>query len=377
LLVRQDLLHLNCTLRRDLLRRSRGEGSVYKRKDGLWVARYEAAGKRKYLYGKTKKIVTDKFREMLSSGGANLAPDADGMRVDEYLDRWLPTVKGTVKERTWVRHEEVVRLHLKPSIGWVKLQKLNALDVSELYQAKSSEGLSHRTVQIIHTTLHKALKQAVRWSLIQKKVTEAVTPPRPERKEIRVLSSEESKRLLRAARGSRFEALYILAITTGMRQGELLGLKWEDVDLEEGVIRVRRTVWGGVATAPKTAKANRSICLTEMAREALKERKKCDGGSEWIFSSKNGTLIDCHNLINRSWWPLLKKAELPRIPMHNLRHTAATLLLSKGVHPKFVQELLGHADISATLNTYSHVIPSMRGETAWAMEKVLREGGKS
>ena len=137
------------------MRRSRGEGSVYKRKDGLWVARYEAAGKRKYLYGKIKKIVTARLRERMFTELTNLAPEADGMRVGEYLDRWLPTVKGTVKERTWSRHEEIVRLHLKPPIGGVKLRKLNALDVQELYGTKLDFGLSPRTVQIVHTTLHK------------------------------------------------------------------------------------------------------------------------------------------------------------------------------------------------------------------------------
>jgi integrase len=293
------------------LRRSRGEGSVYKRKDGLWVARYKAAGKRKYIYGKSKKAVTDKLRERLSSGVANLVPEADGMLVEEYLDRWLPTVKDTVKERTWARHEEVVRLHLKPSIGRVKLQKLNALDVQELYRRKLDEGLSPRTVQIVHTTLHKALKQAVRWSLLQKNVTEAVTSPRPRKKEIRVLTSEEAKRLLLAAKGERFEALYVLAITTGIRQGELLGLKWDDVDLGEGILRVRRTVWKGRVSAPKSARANRSVRLTDMATEALKGQRY-KGGSEWVFSTRNGTPVSCHNVINRSWWPLLEDIGLPR-----------------------------------------------------------------
>jgi integrase len=354
-----------------MLRRSRGEGSVYRRKDGLWVARYEAAGKRKYLYGKTKKVVTDRLRERLSSGLTDLAPEADGIRVGEYLDRWLPTVKGTVRERTWDRHEEVVRLHLKPSIGGAKLQKLNALDVQELYRTKLDSGLSPRTVQIVHTTLHKALKQAVRWSLLLKNVTEAVTPPRPNRKEVRGLTSEEVKRILRLVKGERFETLYVLAVTTGMRQGELLGLKWEDVDLDAGTVRVRRTVWEGVASAPKTSKANRSIRLTELAREALMEQRVRDGKSEWVFSTRNGTPVNCHNLIYRSWWPLLVKAGLPRIPFHNLRHTCATLLLSKGVHPKLVQELLGHAHIATTLDTYSHVIPSLEGKTAAAMDEVL------
>jgi integrase len=159
-----------------------------------------------------------------------------------------------------------------------------------------------------------------------------------------------------------------------MRQGELLGLRWEDVDLKEGIVRVRRTVWAGEATAPKTAKANRSICLTGTAREALVGHLGRGDGGGWVFPSRNGTPMNCHNLINRSWWPLLGRAGLPRVPFHCLRHTCASLLLSRNVHPKLVQELLGHADISTTLNTYSHVIPSLRGETASAMKDVLGEG---
>ncbi len=359
------------------MRRSKGEGAIYRRKTGakkgLWVAEYKVGTKRRYLYGKTRKAVADKLRERLSSGETDLAPEAGAMRVNEYLDRWLPTVRGTVKERTWTRHEEMVRLHLKPSIGGIKLLKLNALDVQELYFSKLDSGLSPRTVQIIHTTLHKALKQAVRWSLLLKNVAEAVTTPKPQKKEIRVLTSEETKRLLRAARGDRFEALYVLAVTTGMRQGELLGLKWDDIDLHEGTLRVRRTLWERKTTPPKTAKSNRSIRLTEMAMEALRRHLERVGGEEWVFSTEVGTPVNCHNLTNRSWWPLLQKTGLPKMPFHNLRHTAATLLLSQGVHPKLVQELLGHSDIATTLNTYSHVIPSMGGRTALAMEDLLED----
>ncbi len=359
------------------MRRSAGDGAIYQRKTGvkkgLWVAEYKVGNKRRYLYGKTKKAVTDRLKEKLSSGEMELASEAGTLLVGEYLDRWLPTVKGTVKERTWTRHEQVVRLHLKPTLRETKLLKLTPLDIQELYVRKLDEGLSPRSVQIIHATLHKALKQAVKWSLAVKNVAEAVSPPKPQQKEIITLSPVEVKRLFKNARGDRFEALYVLAVTTGMRQGELLGLKWDDVDLDEGTLRVRRTLWAGETTTPKTAKANRSISLTGIARKALRDHCERGEGGEWIFSTSSGTPPDCHNLINRSWWPLLNKAELPRMPFHNLRHTCATLLLSKGVHPKFVQELLGHADISTTMNTYSHVIPSMGGKTASAMEDVLGE----
>lgn len=359
------------------MRRSKGEGAIYQRKTGakkgLWVAEYKVGEKRKYLYGKTKQVVLEKLKTKLSSGETHLAPEADTMLLGEYFDKWLPTVKGTVKERTWVRHEEVVRIHLKPSIGRKRLLKLNALDVQELYLSKLDEGLSPRTVQIIHATLRKALKQAVTWFLVSKNVTEAVTPPKSPKKEIRVLTAEEVKRLLKTAAGERFEVLYVLAVTTGMRQGELIGLKWGDIELGEGILRVRRTVWEGKASPPKSAKSHRSIRLTRVAKEALKQQKQRDGRSEWVFPSKVGTPVRCHNLIRRSWWPLLEKAGLPRIPFHNLRHTCASLLLSKGVHFKLVQDLLGHADVTTTLNTYSHILPSLEGRTASAMEDVLGE----
>jgi len=192
--------------RAEFMRRSRGEGAIYQRKTGpkkgLWVAEYKVGTKRKYLYGKTKKAVTDKLKERLSSGGMNLAPEADTMLVGAYLGRWLPTVRGTVKERTWRRHEEVVRLHLTPSLGKIRLKRLDALQIQSLYQAKLDSGLSPRTVQIIHTTLHKSLKQAVKWQLISLNIAEAVDPPRSTKREIRPLNPEQVKLLLEVAKGT-------------------------------------------------------------------------------------------------------------------------------------------------------------------------------
>ena len=356
----------------EFVRRSKGEGAIYRRKTGpkkgLWVAEYKVGTKRKYLYGKTKKAVTDKLKERLSSGGMNLASEADTMLVGAYLDRWLPTVRGTVKERTWRRHEEVVRLHLKPSLGKIRLKRLDALQIQSLYRAKLDSGLSPRTVQIIHTTLHKSLKQAVKWQLISLNIAEAVDPPRSTKKEIRPLNPEQVKLLLEVAKGTNLYALYLLAITTGMRQGELLGLKWEDVDLRTGTLQVRRTIFNGRVSAPKTSKGRRSIRLTEAAIQALQRHQR---QGEWVFSSREGTPISCHNLTNRSWKPLLRKAGLPDTRFHDLRHTCATLLLTKGVHPKVVQEVLGHSNISITLDTYSHILPNMQKEAARVMEDLV------
>jgi integrase len=238
----------------------------------------------------------------------------------------------------------------------------------------------------MHSVLRKALKQAVMDDLIPRNPTDTVKPPKIEHKEISPLDGEQTKTLLEAASGDRLEALYMLAIHTGMREGELLGLKWEDVDLERGVLRLRHGLvreGGRVKLGDlKTPKSRRSVMLTRAAAAALRSHLEQQleemermgslyqpGGL--VFATEGGTLINPSNLRNRSFKPLLKKAELPDICFHDLRHTCATLLFSQGTHPKLVQELLGHATIAMTLDTYSHFLPSMGDQTVRAMETAL------
>ncbi len=217
-------------------------------------------------------------------------------------------------------------------------------------------------------------------------VTDAVKAPRPTPGEIRPLDQKQTKALLEAARGDPFEALYVLAVTTGMRQGELLGLKWEDVDLENGLVWVRRTLTrnGGrlVLGEPKTKKSRRTVRLTDAAVNALRVhlRRQLDEverlgdlyeGRGLVFATQSGTLLHPSNLRNRSFAPLLKKAALPTIRFHDLRHTCATLLLGRNVNPKVVSEMLGHATIAITLDTYSHVLPDMQDHATRALEDAL------
>jgi integrase len=350
-------------------RRGSGEGSIYRRKDGRWVGQYEVGGKRRYVYGKTRKEVAGKLTKAMADRDAGMSFDAGSLRVGDYLDRWLDSIRDTLRRRTWIRHEEVVRLHLKPSLGAIKLDRVNPLQIQSLYRAKLDSGLSPRTVRIIHTTLYKALKQAVKWTLLPRNVADCVDPPKVPRREIRPLSEEQVKRLLKAAEGDKLEALYVLAITTGMRSGELLGLQWKDLDLPAGIVQVRRSVFNGQIEAPKSAKGNRSIKLTGTSIRALREHERT---SEWVFCTNVGTTISVHNLHNRSWKPLLLRAALPHnTRFHDLRHTCATLLLTKGVHPKIVQEMLGHSSITITLDTYSHVLPNMQEKAVEAMEDIL------
>jgi len=358
-------------------RRGRGEGSIYQRKDGRWVGQYDLptdlGKKTKYIYGKTRKEVASKLTKAMADRDAGMVFDAGSLKVGDYLDGWLGSIRDTLRRRTWIRHEEVVRLHLKPSLGNTRLDRVSALQLQSLYRSKLDSGLSPRTVQIIHTTLYKALKQALRWSLVPRNVADSVDPPKAPKREIKSLDEGQAKRLLNAVQGDTLEALYVLAITTGMRVGELLGLRWEDVDLEAGTLQVKRTVFNGHIEAPKTSKGRRSIKLTQSSIEALQRHQKV---GEWVFCTKVGTPLSVHNLHNRSWKPLLKKTGLPLdTRFHDLRHTCATLLFTKGVHPKIVQEMLGHSSISITLDTYSHVLPNMQSEAVRAMEDIFKDDG--
>jgi integrase len=295
-------------------------------------------------------------------------------------------VRDTVRSTTYERHEQITRKHIIPEVGRVKIKALTPAHVRGLYRKKLEAGLSPRSVQYVHVTLHKALKQAVRDGLIPRNATEAVKPPQVRREEIRPLTTEQVRTLFEAAKGDRLEALYVLAVTTGLRQGELLGLKWDDVDMEVGTLQVRRTLTtakGGPAlSAPKTKGSRRTVKLSQTALEALTSHleRQLEGidtvGSLWcenglIFASEVGEPLDRRYITTHRFKPLLKRAGLPQIRFHDLRHTCATLLLSKNVNPKVVSEMLGHATIAITLDTYSHVLPNMQESAARAMEDAL------
>jgi integrase len=276
-----------------------------------------------------------------------------------------------------------VRNHISPVLGGVKLKNLTPPHLRRLYKEKLDSGLGTRSVQYIHTTLHKALKQAVDDGLIARNVADSAKPPQLKRAEMKPLSPEQAKALLEAAGGDRFEAVYVLAVTAGLRQGEILGLKWDDVDLDGGKLQIRRTLYKGDFTTPKTAKSRRTVKLTARAvetlgrhREAqLEESKRVNGlwqDHGLVFTTQVGTPINRHNFYARNFKPILEKARLPHtVRFHDLRHTCATLLLSKNVNPKVVSEMLGHANITVTLDTYSHVLPDMQDGAVAAMESCL------
>jgi integrase len=345
--------------------------------------------KRKTIYGKKRQDVADKLAKALSDRVDGIVVDDKNLTVGEYLDRWLSdAVRGTVRESTYSRDKYLATNHVKPSIGRVKLKNVNALHIQGLYRERLDSGLSPSTVQKIHHVLHKGLRQAVRWNLIPRNPADDVKSPTPAPKEMHPLSASEARRLLDAVQGDRLEVLYVLAVHTGMRRGELLGLKWDDVDLENASVRVRRTLTridNGCRLAlgpPKNNKSRRTVRLTQRAVESLRshlERQLAEiealgdlyKDQGLVFTTEAGTPINPSNLRQRSFAPLLKRAELPQITFHDLRHTCASLLFQRNVHPKFVQELLGHASVAITLDTYSHMLPGMGSEAADAMGEAL------
>jgi integrase len=374
--------------RQRVTKHANGEGGIRKRKDGRYEARLTLSdGKRMSICGSTREEVATSLATAISDRNKGLPVAIDGKQtVRQYLEGWLAAIKGNVRPKTFTGYEIYVRLHTVPTLGKTRIAKLTPQQLQALYSKKLEEGLSPTTVFHIHATIHRALQQAVRWGVIARNVAGLVDPPRRTRQEMKTYSSEQARILLDAAVGERLEALYILAITTGMRQGELLGLRWKDVDLDEQVLRVRatmqRTKEGLTFCEPKTAGSRRQIALTSQAITALRRHRANQAeerlrmGPSWedkdlVFCTANGRPIEATNLLRRSFKPLLKKAGLPNLRFHDLRHTAATICLKKKVPAKVVSEMLGHSRIAITLDTYSHVLPDMQREATAAMEAAL------
>lgn len=373
-------------------RRGHGEGSIYRRKDGRWAASVEVGttgGKRqrKTIYGRTRREVATRLHEALQTQRSGGPLPKERTTVASFLDDWLVSLKPTVAFRTYQKYESVVRLHLKPALGSRRLTKLEPVDLQRLYAERLSAGQSPRSVVHIHRVLSSALSQAAKWDLVVRNVATLVTPPRVPRKPVETLTKEEAAMLFEVARGHRLEALFVVAITTGMREGELLGLRWGDVDLGRRTLHVQgalqRTEDGTFqVTEPKTAASLRRISLSGLATDALRRHRsrqneeRLSMGTGWrdedlVFASTVGGPINPTNMYRRAFKPLLKAAGLRQIRFHDLRHTCATLLLADGVNVKVVSELLGHSDITVTLNTYAHVLPTIQQQATDAFDAML------
>lgn len=393
-------------------KRASTAGQIIPRGEDTWLVRIfmgrDGQGKRRYL-NKTvrgkKKTAQDYLNTTLSAISAGTFVEATPLTVSEYLDKWLETAaRRRVTERTFTGYEWLLKNYVRPVLGQLRLSDVRPLDVQRLYthmlapklKAKDTPqqgvtyglGLSSRTVRYTHAVLSSAFKQAVKWRMLPHNPAELAELPRHERREMQSLSPEEAGRFLAAASADRWHVLFALAVATGMRPEEYLGLQWQDVELERGVVTIRRTlVWrkGGewYFGEPKTARSRRNIPLPASVRTALIEHRRRQGAerlkagpayqnNDLVFAMSDGRPVLLRTLDRLHFKPTLKRAGLLQtVRLYDLRHTCATLLLSAGEHPKVVSERLGHASITLTLDVYSHVLPTMQEAASQKMEGIL------
>ncbi|CCF84139.1 tyrosine-type recombinase/integrase [Nitrolancea hollandica] len=374
-------------------RRGHGEGSIYQREsDGLWVASVnlgyvDGKRRRKSLYGKTRREVAEKIKAVLRDQQQGLPVTIERLTLGQYLERWLSaSVKPSVKPKTYETYESIVRVRVIPHLGKRRLAKVTPLDLQSLYSDLQESGLSARSIGHTHRALHRAFVQAVRWDLIPRNPCDGVTPPRPNRAELHVLTQDQVNTLIEATTDPQRRTLYTLAVTTGMRAGELYGLRWGDIDLSAGRLSVRRALQrqrdkGLVFVTPKTARSRRTIILSKWAVSMLREHRtrqleqRLAAGPLWqdgdvVFCRAAGNPLD-PSTETGTFSETLKRAGLPHIRFHDLRHTAATLLLAQGTHPKVVSEMLGHSSIALTLDTYSHLVPALHEQAAATMDSLF------
>ena len=378
------------------------KGHLRKRGQGSWSIVLDlgrdATGKRRQKWHTVRGTADDAERELvrlLNAMNIGEYVEPARMTVGEYLDRWLKDYAQTnVAAKTYERYAQVVRLHLKPGIGHHRLPKLQPLHIQAMYSKqmqggrkdKKKGGLSAQTVLHHHRILREALQQAVRWQLLARNPADAVEPPRAERREMQVLDEAETAVLLDKAAGSRLYLPILLAVTTGLRRGEILALRWQDVNLDAATLAVRRsleqTTAGLKFKQPKTQKGRRVVALPPITVEALR-RHKADQAKVKLFLGPaykdqglicgrvHGTPVG-PNEITAEFAALIRGSKLPQIRFHDLRHSHATQLLRQGIHPKIVSERLGHSTVGITLDVYSHVLPDMQEEAARKIDLALR-----
>lgn len=356
--------------------RGNGEGSVYWREDRqCWAAAVTLpSGKRTTKSSKDKKEV-QAWLIRTQAGLQQGQTPPKRQTVKAFLLSWLAAVQSTVKLSSYTRYNGIVHNHLIAELGRIELARLGAQRI-EAYKAEKLKTLSPQTVRMHLALLSHALADACKWGVLHRNPCAAVDPPKRVEKEMQVYDEAQVGKLRRAAAEDRLGGLYIVAACTGMRQGELLGLRWEDIDFGRRVLQVRRTLWYWkkefVVTSPKGNRA-RAVSLMPMAVEALQRRRDAqrlehaafrdtwvDSGYVWTVTRTGGPI--CPADLRIMYKRFLKRAGLPTIRFHDLRHTLATMLLTQGEHPRVVQELLGHSTAALTMDRYSHVMPTLQAQ---------------
>lgn len=376
-------------------RGAHGRSTIIKRPDGRWhgyVSMGSTGGgkrERRHMSSVSRSVVVAKVRELEKKRDAGLRHAAgESMRLEEWLDYWINSIApARIRPRTLASYHNSVRRHIVPFLGKRRLDQLTPEDIEKWHSELLAKGWSPATVLRVHKILHRALRVAMQRERVSRNVVSLVDPPRQRPTETPLpFDVDECRKVLAAAEGRRNEARWTVALALGLRQSEALGLQWRDVDLDAGRLTIQRSLHrvdgGGVIfEEPKTPRSRRTIALPQPLVAALRaHREQQDlerhrAGSEWdeiglIFTQPNGRPIDKKSDWD-AWKQLLQDAGVRHIRLHDARHTAATLLLSAGVHPRVVMDLLGHSQMRTTTDIYSHVMPALAQEAAERMSAAL------
>ena len=369
-----------------MAKRANSEGSVYQVKGGPKAGRWVGAvtlagGRRRVAYGSTRTEAARKLTAMMREHDLGTLAKGARTRVGPFLREWLAGIEGKVRPSTHTRYRQIVENDLMPLLGGLSLERLTPADV-ETAMRKRSEQVSSRTVHHMRAVLRTALNSALSQQLVGRNSAALAKPPRVPYRPVEPLDPDQARRLLAAARGQRLEALYAVALSLGLRQGEILGLRWEDVDLRGGVLHVRHALQRVDRTLKlvevKTRGSHRTLNLPDFLSDALqahrqRQKEEADAAAYWedhgfVFTALDGSPLD-GDRCRRDFVQLLAKAELRPMRFYDLRHSCSSLLLAQGVPLRSIMELLGHSSITLTANTYSHLLPAMRKETAAAWDR--------
>ncbi|MDP8976461.1 MAG: site-specific integrase [Actinomycetota bacterium] len=372
-------------------------GSVLKRGKTwsyvLYLGRDEKGRKRQKWVGghRTRKDAEAALLDALTRVQTGVYADPGRQTVGEYLEGWLDAVKPTLAATTWAGYRQALTKWVIPRIGRVRLSALTSAQLARLYGqlldggGRDGRPLSPRSVRLAHTVTGRALADAVEWGLLPRNPARSVRPPKEKTREMTVWRTEELKEFLAATRDHRFYPLWVVFLTTGLRRSEAAGLRWDDLDLDRGTLAVRHTRvavdYRVEDSEPKSIKSRRLVSLDDPTVLALRQHRKRQleerlaAGPLWqdsglVFVQEDGQPYH-PDTISYFFEKTVKRVGVPPIRLHDLRHTSATLALAAGVHPKIVQERLGHANISITLDTYSHVVPGMQEEAAAKVAKLI------
>lgn len=372
-------------------KRGNGDGSYYRRPDGRWEVKLSLpGGVRKSVYGRTRADAKAKAAELMRRSDQGLDVLSREQTLADFMERWLVDVAARrVRPSTRESYERVIRVRILPSLGKTKLSAVTPLQLQALYSRLLDKGLAPASVVRTHAILHGAFRQAVRWNILPRNPADAVSPPSIPRQEMRALTRDEVMTLIDSAPDPVMKTLYAVAATAGLRRGELLGLKWPDVDFARGMLVVQRTAHrirgeGIVYGEPKTNAARRSIRIGGFVVELLRRHRAAQleqrlrAGPAWqdtgvIFTSLHGPPLEAAR-VSRIFQRDLLNAALPRVRFHDLRHTAATLLIEQGVPIKAVQSTLGHSTIATTMDVYAHLTPAMQDSVAEAIDRLFGSG---